>query len=205
MEFLEYFHAENRASAKWGAVTFWQIGERKMADNRQFPSLTIPCNIDKRTFFRFAVYDSLGRKKGWRSPVLFALIMSAFAAVCFAGRETHAQATLIGGVLLGVGLLLPLIWFGMFFASVNRQAKQSGLSPSKSQYEVTLAPDKIHVTKGKEAADFAWDAVHLVYRDKGCIYLYVSPTRAFLLPDGEKTEKAWEILTARVAPEKIKT
>jgi len=203
MEFLEYFHAENRGAADGRSVTFWQIGERKMADNRQFSSLSIPCNIDKGTFLRFALYDSLVRKKGWRSPVLFALIMSGFAAVCFAGRATHAQATLIGGVLLGVGLLLPLIWFGMFFASVNRQAKQSGLSPSKTQYVVTLSPDKIHVTKGKEAADFVWDAVHLVRRVKGCIYLYVSPARAFLLPDGEKTEKAWEILTSCVAPGKV--
>ena len=204
MEFLEYFHAENRASKKWGSVTSRKIGEDKMADNLKNPSLSIPCNIDKRTFSRFAVYDSLVRKKGWRSPALFALIMSAFAAICFAGRATHAQAMLLGGVLLGVGLLLPLCWFGMFFASVNRQAKRSGLSPDRTQYVVTLSPDKIHVTKGKEAADFAWDAVHLVYRDKGCVYLYVSPTRAFLLPDGEKTEKAWEILTERVAPEKVK-
>ena len=202
MEFLELFYAENRASAKRDPVTFRKIGDSKMADNPKKPSLSIACNIDKRTFTRFAVYDSLVRKKGWRSPALFALIMSAFAAICFAGRSTHAQATLLG--LLGVGLLLPLCWFGMFFASVNRQAKRSGLSPDRTQYVVTLAQDKIHVTKGKEAADFAWDAVHLVYRDKGCVYLYVSPTRAFLLPDGEKAEKVWEILTARVAPEKVK-
>ena len=176
----------------------------KMAENRQFPALTIHGNIDKRTFFRFAVFDSLVRKKAWRKPLLFALIMSAFAAVCFMGRGRHEQAGLIGGVLLGIGLLLPLVWFGMFFASVNRQAKLNGLSAEKTQYTVTLSPEKIHVTKGKESADFAWDAVHLVYRDKGCVYLYVSPTRAFLLPDGEKAEKAWELLMARVAPEKIK-
>ncbi len=167
-------------------------------------SVTLACRIDRRTFSRFARYDTLVRKKGWRNPALFALIMTAFAAVCFFARKTHAQALLLGGVLLGVGLILPLVWFGMFFASVRRQAKRSGLSPDKTQYVVTLSPDKIHVTKGKEAADFAWDAVHLVYRDKGCVYLYVSPTRAFLLPDGEKVEKAWELLTARVAPEKIK-
>ena len=53
-------------------------------------SVTVPCKIDRKTFLRFAVYDSLVRKMGWRNPVLFALIMSAFAAVCFFVRKTHA-------------------------------------------------------------------------------------------------------------------
>ena len=171
-----------------------------MAENRQFPALTIHGNIDKRTFFRFAVFDSLVRKKAWRNPLLFALIMSAFAAVCFMGRQAHAQAALIGGVLLGIGLVLPLVWFGMFFASVNRQAKLNGLSAEKTQYTVTLSPEKIHVTKGKESADFAWDKVHTAVRAKGCIYLYVSPVQAFLLPDCAESDRAWEILRDRLGP-----
>ena len=49
-------------------------------------SVTVPCKIDRKVFMRFAVYESLVRKKGWRNPALFALIMSAFAAVCFLVR-----------------------------------------------------------------------------------------------------------------------
>lgn len=174
-----------------------------MAEKQQFPSLTLEGNIDKGSFFRFAVYDSLIRKKGWRSPLLFALIMSAFAAVCFMGRASHEQAGLIGGVLLGIGLLLPLIWFGTFFASVSRQAKLNGLSPEKSQYTVILSPEKIHVTKGKESADFAWDKVHMAVRAKGCLYLYVSPVQAFLLPDCAESGKAWEMLRTRLGPARV--
>lgn len=166
-------------------------------------TLTIACKIGRRTFTRFAVYDTLIRKKGWRNPILFALIMSAFAAVCFLGRKTHAQAALLGGVLLGVGLVLPIVWFGMFFASVRRQAKRSGLSPDTVQYIVTLSEEKIHVSKGKEAADFRWQDAHLARREKGCIYLYVSPARAFLLPDCEETDRAWQLITAKLAPAKI--
>jgi hypothetical protein len=129
--------------------------------------------------------------------------MSAFAAVCFLGRKTHAQATLLGGVLLGVGLVLPIVWFGMFFASVRRQAKRSGLSPDTVQYTVTLSDAKIHVSKSKEAADFQWQNVHLARREKGCIYLYVSPARAFLLPDCEETDRAWQLITAKLDPAKI--
>ena len=178
-----------------------QKGKPRMKDTPN--AIAIPCKIDRKTFTRFAVYDTLIRKKGWRNPVLFALIMSAFAAVCFLARKTHAQATLLGGVLLGVGLVLPIVWFGMFFFSIRRQAKRSGLSPDTVQYTVTLSDEKIHVTKGKEAADFQWQDAHLGRRVKGCIYLYVSPTRAFLLPDCEETDRAWAIITSKLAPAKI--
>ena len=150
--------------------------------------------IDRKTFRRCAMFDTFILKKRWRSPALFALILSAFAAVCFMGRRTHDQAVLLGGVLLGVGLLLPLVWIGMYALSVNRQAKSMGLSSDRTQYRVTLSPEKIHVEKGKETADFSWENAYRAYRTKGCIYLYVSQMRAFLLPDCEKTERAWELI-----------
>ncbi len=166
-------------------------------------SVTVPCKIDRKTFLRFAVYDSLVRKMGWRNPVLFALIMSAFAAVCFFVRKTHAQAALLGGVLLGVGLVLPVVWFGMFFSSVSRQATRSGLSPDKAQYYVTLSEEKIYVSKGKETADFSWQDAYLARRVKGCIYLYVSPTRAFLLTESAESAQAWAIITASLDGSKV--
>ena len=166
-------------------------------------TVTVACKIDREVFTRFAAYDSLVRKKGWRNPALFALIMSAFAVVCFLGRERHTQAVLLGGVLLGIGLLLPGVWLWMFFSSVRRQAMRSGLSRDKAQYYVTLSDDKIFVSKGKETADFQWQDAVLARRVRGCIYLYVSPTRAFLLPDSEKTEQAWDIITAKLGPGKI--
>ena len=174
-----------------------------MEDKKQ-TALTLAGNIDRKTFFRFAVYDSLVRKKGWRNPALFSVIMSTFALICFLGRGKHEQALLLGGVLLGVGLILPLVWFAMFFASVRRQAKRSGLSPSRTQYVVTLSAEKIHVTKGKEAADFAWESVHLATRVKGCIYLYVSPVQAFLLPDNGQGGRAWELISAALDPARLR-
>ena len=169
----------------------------------QSSAVTLACKIDKKTFKRFAVYDTLVRRKGWKNPAVFALIMSAFALVCFLGRKTHPQATLLAGVLLCVGLSLPLTWFAMFFSSVGKQARRSGLSPGTVQYFVTLSDEKIFVTKGKESASFQWADAHMARRVKGCIYLFVSPSRAFLLPDCEDTDRAWEIITAKLEPEKI--
>ncbi len=179
-------------------------GDCEMSEKRSAAAVTMEGRIDRKTFRRFAMFDTFFVKKRWRSPALFALILSAFAAVCFMGRRTHEQAVLLGDVLLGVGLVLPLVWVGMYALSVSRQAKRMGLSADKTQYRVTLSPEKIHVEKGKEAADFAWADVHMACRARGCIYLYVSPTRAFLLPDCADSEEAWALIASALNPARLK-
>lgn len=174
-----------------------------MEGGKKQPVLTLEGNIDEKDFIRFAMYDSFNRKKAWRNPLLFALIMAAFALICLGGRKTHAEAVLLGSVLLGIGVVLPVVWVGMYLSSVRRQAKANGLSREKPQYSVTLLPDKIQVTKGKERAEFPWENVYLVRKGKECLYIYVSASRAFLLPDCEKTDAAWEIIRAHVSAEKI--
>lgn len=165
-----------------------------MSEEKRNLALTLEGNIDKKDFTRFAMFDAFVRRKAWRNPLLFALILCAFAAVCFAGREGRDQAVMIGSVLLGVGLLLPLVWFGMFAASVRRQAKANGLSRGRAQYFVTLLQDRVQVEKGKESAAYAWEDIYMAYRVRGCIYLYVNASRAFLLPACEKTDRAWEVI-----------
>lgn len=160
-------------------------------------AVTVEANIDAATFRRFALYDAFTRQKRWRSPALFAVILSAFAAVCFAAQKTHAQAVLLGSVLLGVGLALPLVWFGSFLLSVRRQARRLGLSAKKTQYRVTLTEEAVHVENSREEADFAWEKVCAAHRAKDCVYLYVGPARAFLLPDGPNTDRAWEMIRRR--------
>lgn len=174
-----------------------------MEMEKQQPLLTLEGNIDERDFLRFAVYDSFKRKKAWRNPLLFTLIMAAFALICFAGRKTHEEAVFLGSVLLGIGLVLPVVWVGMYLSSVRRQARANGLSREKTQYIVTFTGDGLLVTKGKEKASFSWSDIFLVHQGRGCLYLYVSAARAFLLPECEKSDAAREILSAHVAKEKL--
>lgn len=119
------------------------------------------------------------------------------------GDLLESVGAIVRGVLLGVGLVLPLVWLGMFALSLRRSAKRLGLSAEKTQYTVALSPEKIHVSNDREEADFPWGAVHGAWRVKGCIYLYVSPTRAFLLPDGANTQRAWELIE-QCAPKAIR-
>ena len=166
-------------------------------------SLTMAGNIDGDVFTRFAVFNAFVLHKAWRNPLIFAACMTAFSVVCFAVRKTHEQAVLLGTVLLAVGLVLPAVWLGMFFYSVKRQVKINGLSPTKAQYFVTLAPDEIRVTKGEEKAEYHWKEIFRAFHVKGCIYLYVTSDRAYLMPDCEDTKAAWEIISSCLPPEKV--
>ena len=146
----------------------------------------IPVRLDAKTFRRFSRFDALRLRRKWRRPVAFALILIAFAAVALlSGR---AQAGMIAAVLLVVGLGLPLVYFGSFLSQVNLQAERLRLDQPRLVYTVTLDFDGVRVVNNmkKEDAQFVkWADVQAAFRKKDCVYLYVSPVRAFLLPAGQ--------------------
>ena len=87
--------------------------------------MTIEVNLSGPEFRRFTVFDLLRRRKQWRGPALFALILGLSAAVCFT-RAPARGAVLLGSVLLGVGLGVPCVYFAFFFSSLNRQIREQG-------------------------------------------------------------------------------
>ena len=64
--------------------------------------------------------------------------MAAFSAVFFLMSGRTRGAGLLGGVLLGVGLVLPLGWLLSFHLSVRAEAKRLGLAQGQAAY--TLLP-----------------------------------------------------------------
>lgn len=166
-------------------------------------SVTIPATIDGSVFTRFALFDTFKMKKRWKNPLYFTLIMTGFALICFAVRKTREDAALLGGVLLACAFVLPAVWYFMFMLSVRGQIKKNGLSETKAQYFVMLKDEKIRVVKGKEEIEHDWADATMAYRVKGCIYLYVSTARAYLMPDGKDTEAAWEMIRRCLPKEKI--
>ena len=86
--------------------------------------MTIEVELTGKEFRRFTLFDVLRRRKLWRGPVLFALILGLSAALCFTKSGTRG-AVLLGNVLLAVGLGLPSVYFSYFFSS-NSPANSSG-------------------------------------------------------------------------------
>ncbi|MBR1820795.1 MAG: YcxB family protein [Clostridia bacterium] len=148
--------------------------------------ITIPVKLDEKTFKRFSRFDMFRLRKRWVRPVVFALILIAFAAVALLTGK--AQAGMIASVLLVVGLGLPLVYFGSFLSQVNVQAAQRGLGKGRPVYTVCLDFDGITVTnklKEEPPVTVKWKDAQAAFKAKGCVYLYVSAVRAFLLPDGQ--------------------
>jgi len=164
------------------------------------PEIIIPVRLDAKTFKRFSRFDMFALRKRWVRPVVFALILIAFAVIALLSRK--AQAGMIAAVLLAVGLGLPLVYFGTFLSQVNLQAER--LKPPRRVYTVTLDFDGIRVVndqKKEDAQSVRWQDAKAAFRKKGCIYLYVSPVRAFLLPDGQANvpdAQVWAYLTQRM-------
>lgn len=164
--------------------------------------ITIPVRLDAKTFKRFGRFDMFVLRKRWVRPVVFALILIAFAAVALlSGKE---QSGLIAAVLLVVGLELPLVYFGTFLSQVNLQAEQLRLDTPRPVYTVTLDFDGVRAVnnmKKEDAQSVKWADVQAAFRRKGCIYLYVSPVKAFLLPSGQadvSDDELWAYLKERL-------
>ena len=168
--------------------------------------IIIPVRLDEKTFRRFARVDMFVLRKKWIRPLIFSIIMTAFAFVALFTRKE--QSGMIAAVLLAVGLGLPLVYLGSFLSQVNMQAVRWKLKPARNVYTVTLRDAGIAVINNQKKEDpleLDWPAVRKAYRKKGCIYLYVTDQKAFLLPDGQANasgEEVWQYLKTRLGSEK---
>ncbi|MDO4268071.1 MAG: YcxB family protein [Eubacteriales bacterium] len=174
-------------------------------------TIVITSKVDKSVFYRFSWFETMVRTKRYRSPAVFTTIMLIFSLICFSQVGRREQAGLLGGVLLGIGILLPAIYFFNFFLSVREQAKKMGLERPKHVYTVSMtdAPDGIAIVTptGKGGTlRVRWDQIHAVYQAKDCIYFYVSDRQAFLLPKGQANvpdDKLIRFLVSQLPAEKL--
>ena len=173
-----------------------------------YNSITIRVKLDEKTFKRFARFDTLVLRKKWIKPALFALIMIAFAVIALLLRKE--QSGLIAAVLLTVGLCLPVVYIGTFLSQVNMQAARLKLKPAKEVYTVTLQDEGIAVEnnqKEEETLEMPWDRIAQAFRKKGCIYLYVTAAKAFLLPAKQADapdHEVWDFIRQHLGKDKCK-
>lgn len=165
-------------------------------------TITIHVKMDERTLRRFAFFNDILLRKRFIRPMVFAALMCAFAVVCFVSGKP--QSGLLGGVLTAIGLGLPAVYFGTFFSQLHARARKLKLDVPRAVYSLTLRPEGVHIVndqKAEDDVDVPWDRLFAAYRRKGIIYLYATPARAFLLPDGQADatpQQVWDMLTARM-------
>lgn len=167
--------------------------------------MTIEVNLSGQEFRRFTIFDLLRRRKQWRGPVLFAVILGISAALCFLKAEVRG-AVFLGNVLLTIGLGLPCIYFGFFFSSLSRQVRQQGLTRPQKVYTVTLKENNqgILADNGREKMTYNWKSVHHAYRNLTATYLYLTPQRALILPHTclDDPDELWALINRKLPAEK---
>ena len=164
-------------------------------------SITVHVKMDRKTLRSFSVFDTFILKKQWRRPAVFSLILLIFAFVCLFAIDKD-QHVLIGSVLLVIAAALPFSYIFMFLSGVKEQAKR--LKLPRRVYSLTLSSSGISISndiKKEETVWLEWNKIHALHRRKGAIYLYASPARAFILPDGQadaSPDELWQMMTQRV-------
>ncbi len=149
-------------------------------------TITVHVRVDRRMLRAFGLFDTFVLKKRWRQPVVFALILTAFAAACFVSGKP--QSALMGGVLLAMGLLLPAVYVLMYLSQLKAQAKALKLDKPRPAYTLRLSDDGVDIHNDRKQEDdvhLGWESLHGAWRAKDAAYLYATPAKAFLLPDGQ--------------------
>lgn len=164
--------------------------------------MTIQAVLDGGTFQRFAMFDVFYRQKRWRSPALFALILGAAAVICFV-LHTRRGAVLLGTVLLAVALGLPAAYFLSYFLSVRARGKKLDAGGGTAAYTLRLDGDGVRVAQGEDTVEFRWGELLCAYRVEGCVYLYATAQRAFLLPERCGGDQAWRMIWKYMPEEKV--
>lgn len=144
--------------------------------------MNIDVLLSGRDFLRFSAFDTLVRRKIWLRLVIFAGILGFCAALCFTQHQRQG-AVLLGTVLAVVALGLPAAWLLNFFLTIRKQAIHNGLGDGKYVYTLNLTPKALLVNNGAQEAEYLWGKLHRAYRRGNATYLYITPQRAFLLPD----------------------
>lgn len=152
-------------------------------------------------FRRFAFFDTFTLKRRWKSPLLFLLLMSAFSVVCFLFRDRQRGAALLAGVLLGVGLILPIGYFLSFLLSVSKRAKL--VNPNRIAYTLHLSDDQIQVLQNSDQITLHWTDVYRAYRVEDGIYLYANPARAFLITDPDLMDTIWSLFAQQLPADRL--
>lgn len=168
--------------------------------------MKIQVYLDEKVFRNFTLFDFLQRRKFWKYPVIFALIMCSSAIISYVMNHVEG-AIFLGTVLLVIGLGIPVAYFYTFFSSVKKQVAAQNLNPPRLVYtlDLTEKKDGIFIADDKNQVNYKWKDVYKVYKNKDCTYLFMNKERAFLIPHScvsNEVDTLWTLLQKQIDPKK---
>ena len=173
-----------------------------------YTDIVVSVKLDEKTYKRFVRFDTFVLRKKWIRPAVFSLVLIAAALIVLFTRKE--QSGIIAAILLAAGIALPLVCIGTFLLRVNRQAARVRLKPDQLLYTVTMRNEGVRIVNDrneKDPQEVSWDSIHQAFRKDGCIYLYVTPYKAFLLPSKQADapdHEVWDFIRKRLGEGKCK-
>ncbi|WP_320127898.1 YcxB family protein [uncultured Sphaerochaeta sp.] len=137
----------------------------------------IQSTIDAKVFSDFSTFNFFVLHHRWTWFVLFPILLGGFA---YANLITGS--TILCILFIVIGCLVPLGSLLSFKISLKNQIKANSLDKVSLGYTVILGNEGIEVITEKEKQNLAWKQVYRLYLNKEYLYLYVSKTKAFILP-----------------------
>lgn len=181
------------------------IGNERKPISWYSDGMTIAVKLSENHFRQFLIFNILRRLKLYRSPLIFASILTVSAVISFLMHHVQG-AILLGTVLLVVGLGMPIVYFTTFFASLKKQVKLQNLNPPRLVYTLQFSQDSevLDIFNEKEKASYRWQDVYHAYFEKESIYLFLTKDKAFLIPHDvlENRNEVTTLIEAKLGSER---
>ena len=164
--------------------------------------MTVHSHVDAQVYTAFSTFNNFTLYRRALTLKLFPLLMAGLGI-----------ANLLGGyALLGIacillGILLPLAYIGFHRRALANQIAHFNLDTPRLSYKVSLDQTGVSLENGKEKARYPYEMFHCSYRVNGCIYLYLTKTKCFILPakdfqDGVTEEELWVFLQEKLGEQR---
>lgn len=164
--------------------------------------IEIHVRLSAQAFRRYCAFDTFRRQRRWYAPVLIAMVLITISLAGLTGVVPLSESA--SGALMGLGLAVPMVIFGLYAIQIEAQVARQGLKNTPPVYSLTLDEDGatiINDQKPGDAAELPWSRFWAAFRRPDAIYLYVTPDRALILPDGQATaspDALWQFLKKRL-------
>lgn len=161
-------------------------------------SIDIHVKLNDKMFRRYCAFDTFRRQRRWYWPVLIGMLLITVSLAGLLGLVNLPESA--SGVLMGLGIAVPMVIFGLYVIQIEAQIAQQRLKQAPAVYSLRLSAEGVRVTndqKKEPPVDLEWDRLWAAFRRPDCVYLYVSPERALILPDGQASvnrDMLWSFL-----------
>ena len=166
----------------------------------------IHVSLTARQFRSYCAFDTF-RVRRRHMPILIIsaiLFTLGFADLLF----SKGSSGTVAGLLIGLGIAVPMVVFGLYVIQIESQVSRQGLSSAQEMYALHLGHADVQISglhRSAGSVRIPWYEFWAAYRAKGAVYLYASEQRAFILPDGQASvsdDQLWDYLCSHMGTQR---